>query len=83
MIQKRSQVLKPLNARIAEVEAAIAGLEKEKAALLQELCDPLIIGDNKVYPSKLQRQRQVEQELESLLAEWTELNEQAEQVVLG
>lgn len=78
--QKKSQELKPLKQRVGVLEKAIALLEKEKAELLVEICDPKVIGDASLYPQKLKRQREVEALLEKKLEEWTKLNEQMEQI---
>ncbi|MDZ7266616.1 MAG: ABC-F family ATP-binding cassette domain-containing protein [candidate division KSB1 bacterium] len=79
-IQQKSRELRPLKQHLAALEAEIAGLEKEKAELLQAVCDPAIIANREIYPQKLRRQREVDNRLEALMAEWTELSMKVEAV---
>ncbi len=78
-IQEKSQALRPLKQRLKALEAEIATLEKEKEDLLAAVCDPLVIGDQTLYPQKLKRQREVNLHLEKILEEWAALGEQIEQ----
>jgi len=69
-LQEKQRVLRPLKDKIVELEAEIAALESEKAQLLDDICNPEIIVDQKIYPQKVKRNAKVERQLGEALAEW-------------
>jgi ATP-binding cassette subfamily F protein 3 len=74
-LQEKQRTLRPIKEKIAALEAEIAALEKEKAQLLEEICKPEIIADQKVYPQKVKRSAEVEKQLTFAMAEWEKVGQ--------
>lgn len=79
-IQEKSRQIRPLKKRLAALEAEIADLEKEKEELAAELCAPAIIGNREIYPQKLKRHREVEEDLHSAYDEWAGIAQKIEAI---
>jgi ATP-binding cassette subfamily F protein 3 len=78
-LQEKHRLLRPLREKISTLESEIAALESEKSQLMETICDPAIMADQKIYPQKVKRHSEVERRLSEVMAEW----EQAGQQVAG
>ena len=79
-LQERQRALRPLKEKKAALEAEIAALEVEKSQLLEDLCKPEIIADQRIYPQKVKRSTKVEKQLSFALAEWEKAGQRLAEV---
>ncbi|MFQ5628792.1 MAG: ATP-binding cassette domain-containing protein, partial [bacterium] len=76
--QEKHRRLKPLQEALAASEIKISGLEVQKAALTEALCQPEIIADQQVLAEKSRQLHRISIELEKEYEAWSELTEQLE-----
>ncbi len=69
-LQEKQRVLRPLKETVSALESEIAALEIERSQLMEAICDPAIMADQKVYPQKVKRHNEVERRLSAVMAEW-------------
>ena len=78
--QERAGKLKPLKSKLADLEAGIEALEKEKAGLTAKLVDPEFFKKGEEAKGATVRFHQLENELENAFTNWSELSAKIEKL---
>ena len=78
--QAKSRKLKPLQAKLEEVETAISGLESRKVKMTSTMTSPEFFSDAAKAKEFVQEFKEVESQLENAYTSWAEVSDEIEKV---